>query len=77
MNSVRSSNLSLKYTPSGCKDKWITKFEFVAKTQNPYLINLAKASETAAGSLAIISAISSSVSSLSPDSKQNIYGILA
>ena len=36
MNSVRSNNLSLKYqrfTPSGCKDIGIIKFEFVAKTQ--------------------------------------------
>ena len=30
MNSVESNNLSLKqqrFTPSGCKDIWITKFE--------------------------------------------------
>ena len=36
MNYVRSNNLSLKYqrfTPSGCKDTGIGKFEFVAKTQ--------------------------------------------
>ena len=35
-NSVRSSNLSLKYqrlTSLGCKDKGMIKFEFVAKTQ--------------------------------------------
>ena len=36
MNAVRSSNVSLKYQrfmSSGCEDKWITKIEFVAKTQ--------------------------------------------
>ena len=35
-NSVKSKNLSLKsqrFTPSGCKDKGIRKFEFMAKTQ--------------------------------------------
>ena len=36
MNSVRSSILILKYhqfTPSGCKDIGIRKFEFMTKTQ--------------------------------------------
>ena len=36
MNSVISNNLSLKYqrfTPSGCKDLGIGKFEFVAMAQ--------------------------------------------
>ena len=36
MNPDTSNNLSLKYqrfTPSGCKDIGIKKFEFVAKTQ--------------------------------------------
>ena len=36
LNLVRSTNLSLKYqrfTPSGCKEIWIRKFEFVAKNQ--------------------------------------------
>jgi len=35
MNSERSNNLSLKYqefTQSGCEDKVIRKFEFLAKT---------------------------------------------
>ena len=35
MISVRSNHISLKYqrfTPSGCKDIWIRKFKFVAKT---------------------------------------------
>ena len=32
-NSVGSNNLSLKFTPSGCKDIEITKFKFVVKTQ--------------------------------------------
>ena len=39
MKSVRSKYLSLKYqmfTPSGCKDIEIRKFEFVAKTQLIY-----------------------------------------
>ena len=39
MNPDRSNNLSLKYqtfTPSGCKDIGIRKFEFVAKTQFLY-----------------------------------------
>ena len=39
MNSVKSNSLSLKYrrfTPSGCKDIEIRKFEFVAKTQFLY-----------------------------------------
>ena len=39
MNSVRSNYLSLKYqsyTPSGCKDIGIRKFESVAKTQFLY-----------------------------------------
>ena len=37
MNAVRSNNVSLKYqrfTSSGCKDKRITKIEFVTKTQS-------------------------------------------
>ena len=36
MNSVRSTNLSLnyqKFTPSGCKDIGLRKYEFVAKTR--------------------------------------------
>jgi len=36
MNYVKSNNKSLKYkrvTPSGRRNKWIKKFEFVAKTQ--------------------------------------------
>ena len=36
INSIRSNSLSLKYqrfTPSGCKDKGVRKYEFVAKTQ--------------------------------------------
>ena len=36
MNSVRSNNVSLKYerfATSGCKDTWMRKFEFFAKTQ--------------------------------------------
>ena len=36
MNYVRLSNPSLKYlrfTPSGCRDIGLRKFEFVAKTQ--------------------------------------------
>jgi len=36
MNYVISNNISLKnqrFTPSGCKDTEIQKFEFVAKTQ--------------------------------------------
>ena len=36
MNSVGSNNLSLKcqrFTPTGCKDIGIKKFEFVAETQ--------------------------------------------
>ena len=36
MNYIRLNNLSLKYqrfTPSGCRDIDIRKFEFVAKTQ--------------------------------------------
>ena len=39
MNCVKSNYLSLKYqsyTPSGCKDIWIRKFESVAKTQFLY-----------------------------------------
>ena len=39
MNSVRLSNVSLKYqrfTSSGCKDIGVTKTEFVAKTQFLY-----------------------------------------
>ena len=35
MNSVRSNNLNLKFqrfTPSGCEDELIRKFEFEAKT---------------------------------------------
>ena len=42
MNSVRSNSLSLKYqgfSPSGCQDIGIRKFEFVAKTQFLYKIN--------------------------------------
>ena len=41
MNSVRSNNLSLKYQksiPSGCKDMWIKKLEFVAKAYTYFLI---------------------------------------
>jgi len=40
INHVRSSTQILKYrrfTPSGCKDKVIRKYEFVAKTQFLYL----------------------------------------
>ena len=40
MNSVRLNNQSLKYqafTSSGCKDKGISKFKFVAKTEFPRL----------------------------------------
>ena len=36
MNSVRSTSQSLnyqKFTPSGCKDIGLTKYEFVEKTQ--------------------------------------------
>ena len=36
MNSVRQNNINLKYqrfTPSGCKDIEIRKFEFVANSQ--------------------------------------------
>ena len=36
MNSIKSNHLSLKYrkfTPSGCKDIEIRKFEFMPKTQ--------------------------------------------
>jgi len=39
MNSVRSNSLSLKYqrfTSSGCKDKGIRKFEFVAENSIPF-----------------------------------------
>ena len=40
MNSVWSKSLSLKYSrckPSGCKDRGIKKFEYVAKNQVPLL----------------------------------------
>ena len=36
MNYIKSNNLNLKikrFTPSGCYDKGVGKFEFVAKTQ--------------------------------------------
>ena len=48
INSGRSNSLNLKYqkfTPSVCKDIWVRKFKFVAKTQflyiknNPYDLN--------------------------------------
>ena len=48
INSGRSNSLNLKYqkfTPSVCKDIWVSKFKFVAKTQflyiknNPYDLN--------------------------------------
>ena len=44
MNSVRSNNVNLKYqrpiTLFGCKDIGIRKFEFVAKTQFLYPLNI-------------------------------------
>ena len=43
MNSGGSNNLSLKYqrfTLSGCRDKAIRKFKFVAKTQSIYKLGL-------------------------------------
>ena len=43
MKAFLSNNLSLKYqicTPSNCKDKGIRKFEFVAKTQFLFDINV-------------------------------------
>ena len=43
MNYVRLSNASLKYqrfTPSGCRNIGIRQFEFVAKTQFLYMVNI-------------------------------------
>ena len=45
MHSVRSTHLSLKYlmfTPSGCKDIKIRKFEFAAKTSTQVYLELTK-----------------------------------
>ena len=45
MNSVKWNNLRLKYhrfTPSGCKDIRIRKFEFVAKIQFLYIVVIEK-----------------------------------
>jgi len=41
LSNARANNSSLKYqknTPSGCKDKGISKFEFVAKTQFLWIV---------------------------------------